>query len=63
MNINSVITEDYGKKDDFVVRISKPNSNPISGTPKTNVKLYIIEDYREKDDFAVPKNKPNQNLS
>ncbi len=25
MNINSFITKDYRKKDDFVVRINKPN--------------------------------------
>jgi len=25
MNINSLITKDYRKKDDFVVRINKPN--------------------------------------
>jgi hypothetical protein len=25
MNINSIITKDYRKKDDFAVRINKPN--------------------------------------
>jgi len=25
MNINSLITKDYRKKDDFIVRINKPN--------------------------------------
>ncbi len=25
MNINSITTKDYSKKDDFVVRINKPN--------------------------------------
>ncbi len=25
MNVNSLITKDYRKKDDFVVRINKPN--------------------------------------
>ncbi len=25
MNVNSIITKDYRKKDDFVVRINKPN--------------------------------------
>ncbi len=25
MNINSIITKDYRKKDDFLVRINKPN--------------------------------------
>jgi len=29
MNINSLITKDYRRKDNFAVRIIKPNSNPI----------------------------------
>ncbi len=29
MNVNSLITKDYRKKDDFAVRKNKPNSNPI----------------------------------
>ena len=61
MNVNSFITKDYRKNDDFAVRNNKPNSNPISEKPKMNVNLYVIEDYREKDDFAVQKNKPNSN--
>ncbi len=60
MNVSLYIIEDYRKKDDFAVRINKPNSKPISGTPKMNVNLYIIEDYRKKDGFAVQKNKPKQ---
>ena len=34
MNVNSLITKDYRKKDAFAVRKNKPNSNPISPTPK-----------------------------
>ncbi|GAJ16348.1 unnamed protein product, partial [marine sediment metagenome] len=34
MNVNSLITEDYRKNDDFAVRKNKPNSNPISEKPK-----------------------------
>jgi len=30
MNVNSLITKDYRKKDDFAVQKNKPNSNPIS---------------------------------
>jgi len=30
MNVNSFITKDYRKKDDFAVQKNKPNSNPIS---------------------------------
>ncbi len=48
MNVNSFITKDYRKKDDFVVRINKANSKPISEKPKMNVNLYVIEDYRKK---------------
>ena len=29
MNVNSLITKDYIKYDDFAVRKNKPNSNPI----------------------------------
>jgi len=29
MNVNSLITKDYIKYDDFTVRKNKPNSNPI----------------------------------
>jgi hypothetical protein len=34
MNVNSLITKDYRKKDDFAVRKNKPNSKPISERPK-----------------------------
>jgi len=30
MNVNSLITKDYRKKDDFAVQKNKPNSKPIS---------------------------------
>jgi len=30
MNVNSIITNDYRKKDDFAVRKNKPKTNPIS---------------------------------
>ena len=29
MNVNSFITKDYRKKDDFAVQKNKPNTNPI----------------------------------
>ena len=34
MNVNSLITKDYRKKDDFAVQKNKPNSKPISERPK-----------------------------
>ncbi len=63
MNVNSLITKDYRKKDDFVVRINKPNSNPISEKPKMSANLYVIEDYENETAFRPQKNKPNQSLS
>ncbi len=54
MNINSLITKDYRKKDDFAVQNSNPNSNPISEKPKMNVNSLIPKDYRENDaDYAI----------
>ncbi len=35
-NVTSLITKDYRKKDDFVVRKNKPKTNPISKRPKMN---------------------------
>ncbi len=61
MNINSLITKDYRKKDDFAVRKNKPNSNPISVKAKMNVNLYVIEDYENETAFRPKKNKPNSN--
>ncbi len=44
MNINSLITKDYRKKDDFAVRINKPNSNPIKACPeRIEFTLSVIE--------------------
>jgi hypothetical protein len=59
MNVNLTLTKDYRKKDDFVVRKNKPNSNPISATPKMNVNLYVIEDYENETAFRSEQNKPN----
>ncbi len=56
MNINSFITKDYRKKDDFEVRINKPN---FFKRPKMNVNLYNIEDYENKTTLRPQKNKPN----
>jgi len=61
MNVSSLTTEDYRKKDDFVVRINKPNSNPISVKPKMNANVYVIEDYENETTFRPQKNKPKTN--
>jgi len=63
MNVNSLITKDYRKKDDFAVRINKPNSNPISVKFKMSANVYVIEDYENETAFRPQKNKPNQTQS
>ncbi len=58
MNVNLYVVEDYRKKDDFEVRINKPNSNPISEKPKMNVKLYVLKDYENKTAYRPKKTNP-----
>ncbi len=60
MNVNSLITKDYRKKDDFTVRINKPNTNPISSKPKMSANVYIIEDYENETAFRPKKTNPNK---
>ena len=36
MNINSIITKDYRKYDDFAVQKNKPNSNPNKANFRNN---------------------------
>ena len=60
MNVNSLITKDYRKKDDFAVQKNEPNSNPISEKPKMNVNLYVIKEYENEPAFRLEQNKPNQ---
>ena len=60
MNINSLITKDYRKKDDFAVRKNKANSNPISVKPKMNVSSILTKDYENETAFRLEQNKPNQ---
>jgi len=57
MNVKSLITKDYRKKDDFVVRINKPN---FFKGPKISANLYLIEDYENETAFRLQKNKPKQ---
>ncbi len=54
MDVNLYVIEDYRKKDDFAVRINKPNSNPISEKPKMNATVFIKRDY-ENDTALRPK--------
>ncbi len=55
MNINSITTKDYRKKDDFVVRINKPNLVRRRRIAKMNVNLYILKDYEIETAFRLQK--------
>ncbi len=57
MNVNLTKTKDYRKKDDFLVRINKPNF--VNGL-KMNVNLYVIEDYENETAFRPKKTNPKQ---
>jgi len=60
MNVNSLITKDYRKKDDFSVRINKPNSNPISSKAQMSANVFVTKDYENETAFRLRKNKPKQ---
>ena len=60
MNINSLITKDYRKKDDFAVRKNKPNSNPISKRPKMNANVFVTKDYEDETTLRPKKTNPNK---
>jgi hypothetical protein len=57
MNVNLYVIEDYRKKDDFIVRINKPNSQ----NAKNERKLNFNKGLQKKRCFRSPKNKPNSN--
>jgi len=57
MNVNSFITKDYRKKDDFIVRINKPNFR----NGQNERKLNFNKGLQKKRLFSTPKNKPNSN--
>jgi len=63
MNVNSLITKDYRKKDAFAVRKNKPNSKPILTRkpilPRMNVNFCAAGYYDGKPTFAVRKGRPN----
>ncbi len=58
MNANSIITRDYRKKDDFVVRINKPNSNPISSKAQMNANVFLTKDYENEPPSGPKKTNP-----
>jgi len=57
MNITSLITKDYIKKDDFSVRINKPNFPKGQNERKFNFNKGL----KKKRLFSSPKNKPKTN--
>ncbi len=57
MNVNLYVIEDYRKKDEFVVRINKPNSQ----NGQNECKLNFNKGLQKKRLFSSPKNKPNSN--
>jgi len=60
MNVNSLITKDYRKKDDFAVQQNKPNSNPIPKRPKMNANAFSQKDYENEPPSGPEKTKPNK---
>ncbi len=60
MNVNSLITKDYRKNDDFVVRINKPNSKPISSKAKMNANAFSQKDYKNETTLRPEKTNPNK---
>ena len=63
MNVNSIITKDYRKNDDFVVRINKPNLVRRRRIPKMNVNASSQKDYENKTAFRPKKTNPIQTQS
>jgi len=59
MNVNLYFIEDYRKKDDFLVRINKPNFRKTQNEHKLN----FNKELQKKRLFSRPKNKPNSNLA
>jgi len=60
MNVTSLITKDYRKKDDFAVQKNKPNSNPISATPKMDANVFVTKDYENETAHRPKKTNPKQ---
>jgi len=59
MNVNLYFIEDYRKKDDFLVRINKPNFRNVQNERKLNFNKGL----QKKRLFSRPKNKPKQSQS
>ncbi len=61
MNINSTLTKDYRKKEDFEVRINKPNLVRRRRIAKMNANAFSQKDYGNETTLRPQKNKPKTN--
>ena len=61
MNVNSLITKDYRKKDDFVVRINKPNFFKGPKCTQTSLLQRIMKMKPPSGPKKQTQNKPNSN--
>ena len=48
MSVNTILTKDYRKNDDFIVRKNKAKTNPIAERAKIDTKCVFTKDYEEK---------------
>ncbi len=48
MNVNLTLTKDYRKKEDFVVRINKPNLVRRRRIAKMNINAFLQKDYENE---------------
>jgi len=60
MNVNSLITKDYRKKEDFSVRINKPNLVRCRRIAKMNVNAFLQKDYENEPPSGPKKTNPIQ---
>jgi len=64
MIVNLTLTKDYRKKDDFLVRINKPNLVRRRRIAKMNVNAFLQKDYENEPPSGPKKQiqfKPNSN--
>ncbi len=57
IDAKSVLTKDYRKNDDFIVRKNKAKTNPIAERAKIDTKCVFTKDYEEKCGYGLLKNK------
>jgi len=59
-DVSFFYTMDYENKSDRTLGENKPNSNPISETPKMSANAFSQKDYENKTALRSQKNKPKQ---